>query len=92
MKRQWKLCRLPVKIRSVRSGRKGPDHFEWSNKKNEATSFEDMLNKFKQSSDEKMSALKKVWSLNAEVFPVMAQVNPDNKVGVLHSTFCIQGK
>ena len=43
----------------TRSGRKGPDHFEWSNKKNEATSFEDMLNKFKQSSDEKMSALKK---------------------------------
>ena len=76
----------------TRSGRKGPDHFEWSNKKNEATSFEDMLNKFKQSSDEKMSALKKVWSLNAEVFPVMAQVNPDNKVECSHSTFCIQGK
>ena len=53
----------------TRSGRKGPDHFEWSNKRNEATSFEDMLNKFKQSSDEKMSALKKVWSLNGEDSP-----------------------
>ena len=62
----------------TRSGRKGPDHFEWSNKKNEATSFEDMLNK--------------VWSLNAEAFPVMAQVNPDKKVECSHSTFYIQSK
>ena len=36
-----------------------PGNFEFQNKRNEATSFEDMLNKFKQSSDEKMSALKK---------------------------------
>lgn len=44
--------------RPQRSGGR-PGNFEWQNKKNEATSFEDMLSKFKQSSDEKMSALKK---------------------------------
>ena len=40
------------------SGR--PGNFEWqSNRKNESASFEDMLSKFKQTSDEKISALKK---------------------------------
>ena len=46
-------------VQPAHSTRKGPDHFEWFNKKNEGASFEDMLTKFKQSSDEKMSALKK---------------------------------
>ena len=40
------------------SGR--PGNFEWqSNRQNESASFEDMLSKFKQTSDEKISALKK---------------------------------
>lgn len=37
---------------------KGPGSFEWQPKRNDG-SFEDMLSRFKQSSDEKMSALKK---------------------------------
>ena len=60
MKRPWKPRWLPGQnTQRTRSGRKGPDHFELSNKKMKQSSFEDMLNKFKQSSDEKMSALKK---------------------------------
>ncbi|RPF48343.1 S1 RNA binding domain protein [Hydrogenoanaerobacterium saccharovorans] len=42
--------------------RDGPrvDSFDWSsNRKNENMSFEDMMNKFKQTSDDKMSDLKK---------------------------------
>jgi S1 RNA binding domain protein len=35
------------------------DNYEWSPKRNDNLSFEDMLNKFKQSSEEKMSDLKK---------------------------------
>ncbi|MGN0498934.1 MAG: S1 RNA-binding domain-containing protein [Acutalibacteraceae bacterium] len=37
---------------------KGPGSFEWQPKRNDG-SFEDMLSRFKQTSDEKMSALKK---------------------------------
>ena len=37
-----------------------PGNFEWSKKKNEGGSFEDMMSRFKQSSDEKMSDLKRV--------------------------------
>lgn len=39
-----------------------PGNFEWqdSRKNNEAVSFEDMMSKFKQTSDEKMSDLKKI--------------------------------
>ena len=33
--------------------------YEWNPRKNESASFEDMLNKFKQTSDDKMSDLKK---------------------------------
>ena len=37
-----------------------PDQYDWnSKKKNENMSFEDMLSKFKQTSDDKMSDLKK---------------------------------
>lgn len=37
-----------------------PDNFDWNNKrKNESLSFEDMLNKFKQTSDDKISDLKR---------------------------------
>lgn len=36
-----------------------PDNFEWSPKRQENLSFEEMMNKFKQSSDEKLSDLKK---------------------------------
>lgn len=39
------------------SGR--PGNYEWQSKRHEPASFEDMLSKFKQTSDEKMSALKK---------------------------------
>jgi S1 RNA binding domain protein len=35
------------------------DNFEWSPRRNDNLSFEDMINKFKQSSEEKMSDLKK---------------------------------
>lgn len=54
----------PVRVsspasRPSRSGR--PGGFEWqSNRRNEPASFEDMMSKFKQTSDEKMSDLKKV--------------------------------
>ncbi len=36
-----------------------PGNFEWQARKNESASFEDMMSKFKQTSDEKMSDLKK---------------------------------
>ena len=37
-----------------------PDQYDWNaKKKNENMSFEDMLSKFKQTSDDKMSDLKK---------------------------------
>lgn len=36
-----------------------PDNFEWAPKRQENLSFEEMMNKFKQSSDEKLSDLKK---------------------------------
>jgi S1 RNA binding domain protein len=39
------------------SGR--PDNYEWSPRRNDNLSFEEMMNKFKQSSDEKLSDLKK---------------------------------
>lgn len=39
------------------SGR--PDNFEWTPRRNDNMSFEEMMNKFKQSSDEKLSDLKK---------------------------------
>jgi S1 RNA binding domain protein len=35
------------------------DNYVWSPKRNDSLSFEDMMNKFKQSSDEKLSDLKK---------------------------------
>ncbi|MGN0551501.1 MAG: S1 RNA-binding domain-containing protein [Acutalibacteraceae bacterium] len=37
----------------------GPGSFEWHSKRSEPSSFEDMMNQFKQSSDEKISALKR---------------------------------
>ena len=36
-----------------------PGNYEWHSKKNDSSSFEDMMNQFKQSSDEKISVLKK---------------------------------
>ncbi len=39
------------------SGR--PDHYEWRPRNNDNLSFEEMLSRFKQSSDEKLSDLKK---------------------------------
>lgn len=36
-----------------------PDRYEWAPRRNENLSFEEMMNKFKQSSDEKLSDLKK---------------------------------
>ncbi len=36
------------------------DNYDWSAKKNDNMSFEDMLSKFKQTSDDKMSDLKRV--------------------------------
>ncbi len=45
-----------------RQGNNRPGNFEWqdSRKNNETISFEDMMSKFKQTSDEKMSDLKKI--------------------------------
>lgn len=40
------------------SSTKGPGNFEWQPKRNDGN-FEDMLSRFKQTSDEKISALKK---------------------------------
>ncbi|MDR3552242.1 MAG: S1 RNA-binding domain-containing protein [Clostridia bacterium] len=36
-----------------------PERYEWSPRRNDNLSFEEMMNKFKQSSDEKLSDLKK---------------------------------
>ena len=36
-----------------------PGDFEWHAKRNDSANFEDMMSRFKQSSDEKISALKK---------------------------------
>ena len=36
-----------------------PGNFEWQSNRNEPASFEDMMSKFKQSSEEKMSDLKR---------------------------------
>jgi S1 RNA binding domain protein len=36
-----------------------PDNFEWQPRRNDNLSFEEMMSKFKQSSDEKLSDLKK---------------------------------
>jgi len=36
-----------------------PDNFEWQPRRNENMTFEEMMNKFKQSSEEKLSDLKK---------------------------------
>lgn len=36
-----------------------PGNYEWQSRRNEAASFEDMMSKFKQASDEKISDLKK---------------------------------
>ncbi len=43
--------------RAVSPGR--PGGFEWQSSRNESASFEDMMSKFKQASDEKMSDLKR---------------------------------
>lgn len=37
-----------------------PGNFEWQSRRSEPASFEDMMSKFKQTSDEKMSDLKRV--------------------------------
>ncbi len=36
-----------------------PGNYEWQSRRNEGGSFEDMMSRFKQSSDEKMSGLKR---------------------------------
>lgn len=46
-----------VRRRPVSPGR--PGGFEWQSNRNESASFEDMMSKFKQASDEKMSDLKR---------------------------------
>ena len=51
------MKRVEPPVRRPSGGR--PDNFEWSPRRNDAMSFEDMMNKFKQSSDEKLSDLKK---------------------------------
>ena len=46
-----------------------PGNFEWqSSKKSEPSSFEDMLSKFKQASDEKMSDLKRMENKHVMLF------------------------
>ena len=51
----------------ARSGGRGnsarparPGGYEWQSRRNEGASFEDMMSRFKQTSDEKMSDLKRV--------------------------------
>lgn len=44
---------------SGRPGNGRPGGYEWSPRRNDNLSFEEMMNKFKQSSDEKLSDLKK---------------------------------
>ena len=47
----------PKSAPAPRPGR--PGNYEWQSRKNEPTSFEDMMSRFKQASDEKMSDLKR---------------------------------
>ena len=47
----------PGRRRAVSPGR--PGGFEWQSSRSEPASFEDMMSKFKQASDEKMSDLKR---------------------------------
>ena len=47
----------PKSAPAPRPGR--PGNYEWQRRKNEPTSFEDMMSRFKQASDEKMSDLKR---------------------------------
>lgn len=51
--------RRPFEQRAPRQPAKPDNSFVWGEKKNEPTSFEDMMNKFKQTSDEKFSDLKR---------------------------------
>ncbi len=51
------MKRVEAPVRPASSGR--PGNFEWSPRHNDHLSFEEMMTKFKQSSDEKLSALKK---------------------------------
>ncbi len=48
-----------VKASHSQLGRGKPEYVQSQNKKNDAIGFEEMLHKFKQSSDEKIAALKK---------------------------------
>ena len=53
-----------------------PDQYDWNSKrKNENMSFEDMLSKFKQTSDDKMSDLKNIMRDGG---PLEEEVLPDN--------------
>lgn len=51
------MKRVDPPLKRQFSGR--PDNYEWTPKRNDNLSFEEMMNKFKQSSDEKLSDLKK---------------------------------
>lgn len=50
--------RKPRQQSQPNTSTKGPGNFEWQPKRNDGN-FEDMLSRFKQTSDEKISALKK---------------------------------
>ena len=51
--------RAPHPSRSTTQSAGRPGNYEWQSRKQESASFEDMLSKFKQTSDDKMSVLKK---------------------------------
>ncbi|HEX3026464.1 MAG TPA: S1 RNA-binding domain-containing protein [Clostridia bacterium] len=53
------MKRVDMPPAGKRPYRSRPDNYEWSPKRNDNLSFEEMMNKFKQSSDEKLSDLKK---------------------------------
>jgi S1 RNA binding domain protein len=53
------MKRVEVPVAGKRSTGGKPEGYEWSARRNDNLSFEDMLNKFKQSSEEKMTDLKK---------------------------------
>lgn len=54
-----------------------PGNYEWQARRNDSASFEDMMSKFKQTSDEKMSDLKKCMESKRGGFTKHGNSNPN---------------
>ena len=54
-----------------------PGNYEWQARRNDSASFEDMMSKFKQTSDEKMSDLKKCMESKRGGFSRHGNSNPN---------------